>query len=901
MKCHHHDESTGTTAVKNYRLPRNVWPERYKINLTPDLTAFTFSGFETIEVRVDEPVSSITLNARELEIQSASVVDANGTALQGTVSIDHETELAEIKFAGTLGKGKWSLNLSFTGILNDKLKGFYRSFWTDKDGKKHAIATTQFESTDARRAFPCFDEPEFKAFWQVTLNVDENLTAISNTRIVREERIDDGIRFIQAPGSEHVYKKTVEFAETAIPLSSYLVAFCVGEFVSSRPAFVNGVEIRIWTVPGKEHLTEFALECAAAATDFYEKNNESKYPGDLINEVAIPDFASGAMENWGCITYRETALLCDLTTATHAEKKRVAEVVWHEHGHMDFGDKVTMKWWNGLWLNESFATFMENWGVSLWKPEWHIWEEFALSRAAAMRVDALNSTHPIESPVHHPDDAAELFDVISYEKGCSTLYQIQQFIGPEIFRQGVAAYVAKHAFQNTETHDLWDSLEEACRKNGLNIPVRDIMDRWVFTAGHPVVSVEAASGGFIELSQQPFKFLGSDDATTVWPVPVTLKVKRTDGSEEVKKFLFNSKSERHYVGDNVQYVVVNAGGSGFYRVRYGKDLLNKLVSDPQANLSVVERFNVVNDTWATVRARLTSTPDYLEMVKKFSGETDPNVWSILLGSLRTLHSLLKGDHRTALESEVRALIKPLADKLGWAPADGESVQTKQLRGSLLSVLGTIGQETAVQSRAKELFGSWKKDKAAVDPNLVPALVSICAWTGDQSQYDEFFQMSKDAKTPQEVQRFLFALAGFRDEKLLGKTIASTLSDDVRTQDAPYLFASLLGNEVCSEAAWDFMQANWAKMVEAYPDNAVPRMVGAVTALDTAELEAEVKDFFAKNPVKQGTMAVAQALEQLRINVQLREAEAPKLAAHILPAKAAVTPDEKAPVAASDKK
>jgi puromycin-sensitive aminopeptidase len=866
----------GSSKVgKAFRLPKNVVPTNYAIELTPDLEKFTFSGQVAIEVDVLSPVSEVKINAKELEISDFHAVNAGETRHNGTVSIDHDTEIATISFAGKLGAGKWTLHSTFTGILNDKLKGFYRSIWTDAQGGKHTIATTQFESTDARRAFPCFDEPEFKATFDVTLIVPEKLTALSNGAITSSTPVDGGKKRV-------VYERTMK-------MSTYLVAFVVGEFVSSQPVMVNGIEVRIWCVPGKEHMTAFPLSAAAFVTDWYEKYFEIPYPGGKkIDHIAIPDFASGAMENLGLITYRETSLLLDEKTATHAERNRVAVVVLHELAHMWFGDLVTMAWWNGLWLNESFATFMENLSLSHWKPEWHIWNEFGLSRAMASRVDALRSTHPIESPVNHPDDAKELFDVISYEKGCSVLYQLHEYIGAENFRRGIAAYLKKHSYGNTETHDLWDALEESCKlADPIHpIPVRKIMDAWVFTAGHPVVEVSTADmPGFVKLSQRPFQFL-PDGKNTLWPVPVTLRIKAKgdNGKTVEKKFLLDTAEQTVYVGEDFDFVVVNAGGSGFYRVSYDKALAAKLSAKVQENLSAIERFNLVNDSWACVRAGLLSTTDYLEMVKGFASEEDTNVWSILLGSLSTLHSLVKDEdgkpYRSSLQQIVRDLVSPTLTKLTFAASEGESVHTRQLRGTLMGTLGTIGEDTAVQAKAVELFASWKADKQSVDANIVPAIVSILAYKGDEKRYDEFFAMSKLATSPQEVQRFLFALARFRDEKLLGQTIAKCLTDDVRTQDAPSLFASVLGNEVASASAWKFLQDNWANMIARYPENGVVRMVGSVTALDTAEQEAEVKAFFAANPVKAGEMATAQALEQLRINVAMRERETGRLQTHL---------------------
>lgn len=880
--CMKHHMSGGTASVdQSFRLPKTVKPSNYKIDLTPDLTKFTFAGAVEIDVDVLEATSTVKLNAKELVISAFSATNSAGTRLDGKISLDEETEIATISFDGTLGKGAWKLSAVFTGTLNDKLKGFYRSIWTDEQGKKHTIATTQFESTDARRAFPCFDEPEFKATFDVTLTVPEELTALSNGAIIKSEAVGNGLKAVS-------YERTMK-------MSTYLVCFCIGEFVSSKPVMVNGIETRVWCVPGKEDMTEFALRAAAFATDHYEKYFEIPYPGGKkIDHIAIPDFASGAMENLGLITYRETALLLNEKTATHAERTRVAVVVLHELAHMWFGDLVTMGWWNGLWLNESFATFMENLCLDAWQPTWNVWDEFGLSRAAASRVDALRSTHPIECPVNHPDEAAQLFDVISYEKGCSVLYQIHQYIGAETFRRGIAIYLKKHSYGNTETHDLWDALEVACKAAAAEsgdapVPVREIMDRWVFTAGHPVVEVKGdKDAGSVELTQRPFKFLSETADATLWPIPVTLRAK-VDGKMVERKFLMSEKSHVEKLGDKVEWVVINSGGSGFYRVVYDKALASALSANVMENLSAIERFNLVNDAWACVRSGILPTPDYIEMVKLFSAEEDPNVWAIITSSLGHLHSLVKDDHRKALAEVVRNLVKPTVDRLGYAPAgQDESVQSRQLRGSLIGVLGTIGADEEVQKKANELFSNWKADKQSVDSNVVPALVGILAHNGDEARYDEFFQLSQAAQSPQEVQRFLFALARFRDGGLLDKTINKCLTDDVRTQDAPYLYANVLGNEIAATAAWNFMKANWANMVARYPENGVVRMCGAVAGLDTAELEAEVKAFFAANQVKSGDMAVAQALEQLRINVLMRERETAGLQKHLIAAPAAVS-------------
>src|SRR6266545_8361324 len=390
-------------AQKPHRLPSTVTPERYEIRLTPDLSNWTFAGEQKILIRVVEPVREIVFNAAELDFHSVSLKLRGGKILPGTARFDSANEQATLDFPETLPSGLGELQLSFSGILNDKLHGFYRSTYKDANGREKPLASTQFESTDARRAFPCWDEPAFKAVYQVTLVVDHKLTAISNARVARENAL---------PGN----KKAVVFADS-MKMSTYLVAFIVGEFEATDPVMVGQAPLRVWAVPGKKHLANFALDIGKASLEHFSRYYGIPYPGDKLDLIAIPDFASGAMVNLGAITFRETALLVDAKNATRAELERVADVVSHENAHMWFGDLVTMRWWNGLWLNEAFATFMEMLAVDAWKPEWRRWDSFTVSRAAAFAVDGLKSTRPIEFPVERPEEAAGMFDVLTYEKG----------------------------------------------------------------------------------------------------------------------------------------------------------------------------------------------------------------------------------------------------------------------------------------------------------------------------------------------------------------------------------------------------------------------------------------------------------------------------------------------------
>lgn len=850
------DQETSLSADKalEYRLPTTVTPERYDLKLTPDLNSFTFAGEEKVAVEVHAATAEVVLNALELEIDEAAASRDGKTIRAVKIEMEPQRERAHIHFGESLEPGRWTLAINFRGILNDKLHGFYRSQYTDAAGKKHTVATTQFEATDARRAFPCWDEPALKAVYKVALVIDENLTAVSNAGVERENKLGGG-------------KKEVVFKDT-IKMSTYLLAFIVGEFEATEPIDA-GTPLRVVHVPGKRGLTPWAREIGAFSLKFFANYYGIPYPGDKLDLIAIPDFAAGAMENLGAITFRETALLADEKTASRAELERVADVVSHENAHMWFGDLVTMKWWNGIWLNEAFATFMEMLAVDAWKPHWKRWDSFGVSRAAAMAVDALKSTRSIEYTVLSPEDCRSMFDVLTYEKGAAVLRMLEQFLGAEEFRKGISLYLRKHQYANTETGDLWDALQESSKE-----PVRRLMDSWIFQQGFPIVSVEtAADGRSLKISQRRFFYLPPDNPEAqLWHVPIRATVK-TDRGVEAYKVLLTAEQTTIDLPGKVEWALLNEGGSGFYRVRYSADLLRALTRNIR-ELKPIERFGLVSDTWAATVAGLKPLSEFVAMARLFRDETDLNVWRALLAGFSYLDIIVNDAQRPLLAQAVCDVVGAAAQRLGWTPRDGEDELTRQLRGMLIGALGTLGEDAAVQARAGELYAEWSRAPEKVDRDLMPQLISILAHCGDAARYQEFKKHFKSARTPQEEQRYLFSLANFRSMELLRQTMEMTVNGEVRTQNAPFLMHSLLYNPVCRYAAWDFVRANWAVMVDRYPDSALPRMCEAIVGL--LDRQSEVNAFFEQHKPRLGHKIIEQHLERLAVAVEFRQREGGKI-------------------------
>ena len=865
---------TSTDLDDRYRLPDTMRPVRYELTLEPDLDGAVFTGDVDITLLVDTATDVIECNALELDILAAVVTHHDhGEIAITSVTLDPETERVRFTLAAPLAEGSAHLHIRFTGILNDKLRGFYRSTFTDTDGVEQIIATTQFEATDARRAFPCWDEPAHKASYAITLVVDEHLFAVSNAAEI--SRTVDTV---------DPHKHRVRFAETMV-MSTYLVAFIVGPLEATEPVDVDGIPLRVIYPMGKGHLTAYALEVGAFCLRHFSNYYGIPYPGDKLDLVAVPDFAFGAMENLGCVTFREILLLVDPATTTQAELLNVTDVINHELAHMWFGDLVTMKWWNGIWLNEAFATFMEMHATDAFRPQWDRWVTFGLSRTAAFDTDALTSTRPIEFPVISPADAEGMFDILTYEKGAAVVRMLEQYLGEEEFRSGIRLYLSRHSYGSTETTDLWDAIEEATGE-----PVRRIMDSWIFQGGFPVISVDIVNDGrTARFTQHRFGYAGDlgdgeaplpahDDAAQ-WVIPLIFSQRSAiDGVITFEKVLLDGESVDIDLVEQATWLLANTEGTGFYRTRYAPDLRASLVAHAQSELSPIERYGLVDDIWSSVLAGDLEANDFLVTAEAFAEETDLSVWQRIIGGLTALDRIVDGEARDAFRARVHALIAPAFARLGDEPRESESDRDRSLRGVLFEAIAVLGADRDARARARVLVSI---EELNPDPALLAAAVNIVAATGSAAEFDDFVQRMKSASTPQEELRYLWALAEFPDPDLMARLVKMSITDDVRTQNAPLLLRRALSNRDAGEIAWFFVAAEWDTINSRFPSNSIARLLEGIRSLSTPSVAPEVLVFFETHDVPQGDRIVAQHLERLEVNVALRSRESERLSHALL--------------------
>jgi puromycin-sensitive aminopeptidase len=840
------------STPSRFRLPPDVRPREYDLHLTPDLDAGTFQGEVTIALDLARPRKEITLHATDLAITRA-VVRAGGHERAAKVAVRRQDETVTLRLAAPVPAGEASLVLAYEGKLNTHLRGLYAA---SANGNPYAF--TQCETADARRVLPCFDEPSFKARWRVAVTARTTDAVVGNAPIEREEPAGDG-------------RRTVRFAPTP-PLSSYLLALAIGPLEATAPRMCGDTPVRVWHVPGKGHLAAFGLEAGVEALARLEEYFGQPYPYTKLDLVAVPDFEAGAMENAGAVFFRETLLLLDPATVSIAERKRAAEVIAHELAHMWYGDLVTMAWWDDLWLNEAFATWMAYRVVDAWKPEWRMWQGFEHDRAGALGLDALANTHPIYAPVRSVAEATENFDVITYEKGAAVVRMIEHYLGADAFRDGVRVYMRRHREGNAVAADLWRALEEASKTE-----VARVAQAWIAQAGFPLVAIDAAGTDGVRVRQERFfadPKIPAAKRRTRWPVPLVVKLP----GDRTERALVDKAAQPLALRDRPEWLFGNASAGGFYRVLHDRHTHAALVAH-LAELTAVERLALVGDQWALVRAGKTGIETYLDVVDALADETDHDVLDGIAGPLGFLEEQVAGEGTplaTAFRAWVARRFLPAFGRLGWRADADEPDDERLRRAALLRLVGGVAEDAAVLQEASRRLERYLADRTSLEPNLADPVVGLAARIGSHGRWQRYREVVGEARTPQERRRFLLALASFRNPDAIRDTLAATLTPEIPTQDVAFILMRMLANPSGKHEAWTFLTRKWTALRKRIPPLMLARLVDATPALREPRYAREVRAFFAKHPLPEAARALKQALEVFRLNTDLRRRVTPGL-------------------------
>jgi aminopeptidase N len=843
-------------ALSAQRLPSTATPEHYDLAFDVDIAQKRFDGTESIRVQLAEPSRRIVLNAAEITFTRV-IVESGGSAQDAVVALDAQAQTATLTVATPLPAGPADIRVTYTGVLNDMLRGLYLA----KSAKRN-YAISQFESTDARRAFPSFDEPAYKATFTVAVTVDRGDTAISNGRVVSDT---------PGPGPD---RHTIRFTESP-KMSPYLVALAIGDFQCLEGS-ADDVPIRVCAVPDKVALGALALEYAQQMLTYYDQYFTIKYPFGKLDMIAVPDFAAGGMENTAAIFYQESDLLADESTASVAVRKGIAATVAHEMSHQWFGDLVTMRWWDDLWLNEGFATWMETRPLASSMPEWNLAVDEAAANQTALNVDSLRSTHPIHAPLQTPAEIDASFDAISYQKGAAVLRMIEHYVGAEAFRDGVNAYLAAHAYGNATSEDFWTMLTATSGK-----PIDRILPTFIDQPGVPLLDLTAltCSGGGTRASFAQER-LRLDPAlptgSAIWQIPVCMKVGK--GSSPPACQLLSQPRQTLDAGNGcAPWVFVNAGALGYYRTGYTPDEIRAIAPQVEDALTAPERLALVDDEWALVRAGQHGAGGYLTLASAFGRETSSGVLGEIADRLAFMHQYLTtGATRERFEAFTRTMLAPLFRELGFSAAPNDTADRRQLRAVVIGALGTTGNDPAVVRRARLaleriLQATSGGGEGSVDPTSSESVVRIAAEHGDAALYDALVAAASRAKSPAERNLYFYAAADFGDPGVIDRALRRTLTSDVRTQDTARYLAGFFANPIARPRAWMFVKANWTLLEPRLKVfNASNVLAGAVSSFCDAAARDDVKAFFDAHRLGGMAGPLGRSIERINNCIDLRE-------------------------------
>ncbi|KAI1428301.1 peptidase family M1-domain-containing protein [Xylaria sp. FL1777] len=841
-------------------LPTNVIPRHYDVTLEPDFEKFTFEGKVVIDFDVQEETQSISLHTIEIDIHSAHIKSGDTTVTSSSaITYDDSTQVSKIDLKDAVPKGKTQLEIKFTGQLNDTMAGFYRSTYKKPDGSEGILATTQMEANDCRRAFPCFDEPLHKANFTITLIADKHLTCLSNMDVASETEV-----LSEMSGTT---KKAVKFNSTPL-MSTYLVAFIIGE--------LNYIETKKFRVPIRVYAPassniehgRFSLELAARTLEYYEKIFGADFPLPKMDMVAIPDFAAGAMENWGLITYRVVDLMLDEESSGAAMKERVAEVVQHELAHQWFGNLVTMDWWEGLWLNEGFATLMSWLSCNHFYPEWKVWENYVADNLqSALGLDSLRSSHPIEVPVKRASEVDQIFDAISYSKGSCVLRMISTYLGEDIFLEGVRRYIKKHAYGNTQTDDLWAALEDASGK-----PVREIMSIWTKNVGFPVVQVtENTAENSISVKQNRFLRTGDtkpEEDKVLYPVFLGLRTKTG-----IDESITLTEREGVFKLPDLDFFKLNANHTSIYRTSYSPERLAKLgQAAKDGKLTVEDRAGMLADAGALAVSGYQKTSGVLNLLKGFDTEESFVVWSEIIARVATVQSAWLFEDQAVkdgLEAFVKELISERAHKLGWTFTDKDGHIEQQFKAMLFGAAGMAGDKEIIAA-AKDMFAKYKAgNSSAVHPNIRGSVYGMVLKYGGKEEYDDLLRVFNASTNTDERNTILRCLGRAKDPELIQRTLDLTLSNEVKSQDIYLPTSGLRSHAEGVEVLFSWLTEKWPEIYKRLSGN--PPILGSMVTICTSsftkpEQLEKVEKFFSNIDTKSFDQPLAQSKDAIRSKI-----------------------------------
>ena len=844
-------------------LSNKIFPSKYNISIQPDIEKMSFQGTVSVNINILEPTEEITLHSVDLSLISVEVHISTNEVLAPTVIMPNKAkETVTLKFENSLPKCNAILKIKFSGNIGSNLRGLYLSKYKSSSQEKTMIST-QFEPTDARRMFPCWDEPSYKAIFIIELIIPQHLEGLSNMPV----------KSIKT--NKHAMKHII-FDESP-PMSTYILAIVIGELESISHTTEEGTKISIWTTKGNKNLGQFALDTSTRLLEYMNKYFGIPYPLKKLDHIVIPDFAAGAMENWGLITYRETALLVDPENSSVITRQNVAAIIAHEMAHMWFGNLVTMKWWNDLWLNESFASWMGDKAINDIFPEWDVWTNFVVDDTnIALELDGLANSHPIEQEVNNPAEIGQLFDAISYSKGASILRMLEAFLSPNIFQKGISLYMKSHEYSNAQTTDLWNALEIISKK-----PVQTIMKDWTAQTGYPLINIkiESAESSKMELSinQTPFRYdaIMKNNSTLEkqidWNIPLTID---SYNASKITAQLISNKNNSlvlDKINDAKPYwFKINPQQTGFYRVNYDRSLLpmqQKMIEDKL--ISPVDRLGIQNDSHALCLNGTVQIDHLLELLKFYKNETNPHVWMNISKNIDHLNHLLANTPcKDNMETFSRQMFSSIANTLGWNPTETDTDLNVILRSNILLRLGIYGDSTTV-STARTIFSNFRNKKTTINPDIRSVVYNLNTKECSSSEYDEMLDLYSKASLSEERTRILNALTYPSNSNLLKKTLEFSLTNDVRQHDTIRIILGVSRNTNSQNLAWEFIKNNWAELNKRYGKGGFGIMsLVSIGSLFTQQNDLDdYMSFFNQNPVPSADRAIKQSIEQSTLNIQ----------------------------------